>query len=158
MREPDPFDLERFVVAQAPVYRQVTAELARGRKESHWMWFIFPQMRGLGRSAMAEYYGIGSLDEARAYLAYPLLGARLRECVGLVNRVEGRPARAIFGSPDDMKFGSSLTLFARTGGGEAVFTEALAKYFGGVEDAATMALLAPGGGPDPAQKSDAARK
>ena len=138
----DPFSLQRFVAAQEPVYAQVTAELRVGRKRTHWMWFVFPQIAGLGHSAMAQRYALGSLDEARAYLAHPVLGPRLRECVRLVLNVEGRDAHAIFGSPDDMKFRSSLTLFARAAPGEAIFRDALVKYFGGAEDAATLAKLA----------------
>ena len=138
----DPFDLERFVAAQDPVFAQVAAELRAGRKRSHWMWFVFPQIAGLGFSAMAQRYALGSLDEARAYLAHPVLGSRLRECVALVRDVEGRDAHAIFGSPDDMKFRSCLTLFARAAPGEALFRDALEKYYGGAEDAATLAKLA----------------
>ena len=108
----DPCDLARFVLAQAPVFERVCAELAAGRKDSHWMWFIFPQLKGLGSSPTAERYGIGSLAEARAYLAHPLLGKRLRTCTQLVNRVEGRTAQAIFGYPDYLKFRSCMTLFA----------------------------------------------
>ena len=109
---PDPFDLDRFVQAQDPVLAQVRRELGEGRKRSHWMWFVFPQLRGLGRSATARHYGIGSLAEARAYLAHPALGSRLVECTGLVNRIEGRSAHQIFGGLDDLKFHSSMTLFA----------------------------------------------
>ncbi len=108
----DAFDLDRFVRAQDPVLAQVRRELGEGRKRSHWMWFVFPQLRGLGRSAMAQHYGIGSLDEARAYLAHPVLGPRLVECTGLVNRVEGRSVHEISGGPDDLKFHSSVTLSA----------------------------------------------
>lgn len=141
MRDKDPHDLQRFVDAQQPVYAQVLAELRAGRKASHWMWFIFPQLRGLGSSPMAQHYGIASLDEARAYLAHPLLGARLRECSALVAAVQGRSAHQLFGSPDDMKFRSSMTLFAHAADDDAVFVECLAKYYGGVEDAATLARL-----------------
>ena len=140
----DPHDLERYVRAQEPVFAQVCAELAAGRKQSHWMWFIFPQLRGLGSSSMAERYAIGSLAEARAYLAHPLLGERLRTCTQLVNRIEGRTAREILGYPDDLKFRSSMTLFARAtaGGGSEPFGAALAKYFAGEEDPLTRELLA----------------
>jgi uncharacterized protein (DUF1810 family) len=138
----DPYQLQRFIDAQEPVQFRVRAELRAGRKQSHWMWFIFPQIRGLGRSEMAQRYGIGSLDEARAYLAYPVLGARLRECCELVYAVQGRTANEIFGSPDDMKFKSSLTLFGRAAPEEKVFADSLRKYFAGVEDPATLALLA----------------
>ena len=138
----DPYDLERYVRAQQPVFAQVCAELADGRKQSHWMWFIFPQLRGLGSSPMAQRYAIGSLAEARAYLDHPLLGERLRTCTQLVNRTEGRNARAIFGSPDDLKFRSSMTLFARaTAGDSEPFSAALAKYFAGEEDPLTRELL-----------------
>lgn len=137
----DPFHLERFVEAQDGVYERVCEELRQGEKRSHWMWFIFPQIRGLGRSPMAERFAIGSLDEARAYLGHPVLGARLRECTGLVNAVEGKPAGEIFGFPDDLKFHSSMTLFGRAGGGEAVLVAALEKYFGGKEDGATVARI-----------------
>jgi uncharacterized protein (DUF1810 family) len=140
----DPYDLERFVRAQQPVFEQVCVELAAGRKRSHWMWFIFPQLRGLGSSPTARRYAIGSLAEARAYLAHPLLGERLRACTQLVNRVEGRSAQAIFGHPDELKFRSSMTLFARAAaGGREPFDAALAKYFAGEEDGLTRELLAP---------------
>ena len=137
----DPCNLERFVAAQAPVYSTVLAELDAGRKRSHWMWFIFPQLAGLGRSAMARQYAIASLDEAAAYLAHPVLGARLLECSALMARVEGRSAHEILGDPDDMKFHSSMTLFARAAPLEPVFRQCLDKFFGGVDDAATLALL-----------------
>ena len=138
----DPFDLNRFTQAQEPVIARVLGELRAGRKQSHWMWFVFPQIRGLGRSEMAQRYGIGSLDEARAYLAHPVLGARLRECCQLAYAVQGRTANEIFGFPDDMKFKSSLTLFGRAAPQEKVFADCLRKYFAGVEDPATLALLA----------------
>src|SRR5882724_5032291 len=108
----DPYDLQRFVDAQNPVYDRVRAELRSGRKQTHWMWFIFPQIAGLGHSAMAQRYAISSLQEAQAYLDHAILGSRLRDCTGLVTRVEGRTAREILGPPDDMKFRSCLTLFA----------------------------------------------
>ncbi len=140
---PDPYQLERFVAAQDPVFAQVCAELAAGHKQSHWMWFIFPQLRGLGTSPMAERYAIGSLAEAHAYLAHPLLGERLRRCTELVNRVAGRSAQEIFGYPDYLKFRSSMTLFARAAAGASEpFTEALAKYFAGEDDPLTRGLLA----------------
>ncbi len=135
------FDLERFVRAQEPVMADVRRELAAGAKRSHWMWFVFPQLDGLGHSDMARRFAIGSLAEARAYLAHPVLGARLRECAGLVNAVAGRSAREILGSPDDLKFRSSATLFAAAGPGEAVFAESLRRFFGGVPDPATVRLL-----------------
>jgi uncharacterized protein (DUF1810 family) len=139
--EHDPYDLQRFVDAQEPVMPRVEAELRAGRKSSHWMWFVFPQMRGLGRSAMAERYGITSLDEARAYLAHPVLGMRLRACCSLVLAVQGSSAHQIFGSPDDSKFRSSLTLFSRAAPQETVFADCLRKYCDDVEDPATLALL-----------------
>ena len=132
---------ERFVSAQAPVYATVLAELSAGQKQSHWMWFIFPQLGALGRSPTAKFYGLAGLDDAQAYLAHEVLGPRLVECTGLVNAVSGRSAHEIFGSPDDLKFRSSVTLFRLAGGGE-VFETALAKYFDGAEDAATVRLVA----------------
>ena len=140
---PDPFDLERFVKAQAPVFEAALAELRAGEKRSHWMWFVFPQLRGLGQSSMAQFYGIGSLDEARAYLAHPVLGSRLKLCTEAVLAVERRSLHDIFGSPDDMKFGSSMTLFARASADEAnVFRQALDRYCEGRLDPRTEALLA----------------
>jgi len=137
----DPYDLARFVVAQEPIFAAATAELAAGRKRSHWMWFVFPQVAGLGASAMAQRYAIHSLAEAAAYLDHPLLGARLKECVGLVNKVEGRSAHEIFGSPDDLKFHSSMTLFAAAAPQEPLFGEALRKYFADRHDPLTLAKL-----------------
>ena len=137
----DPFNLARFVEAQDGSYPQALRELQAGAKRSHWMWFIFPQLAGLGSSAMAQRYAIQSLDEARAYLAHPLLGARLRACIEAALAVTSRSAHAIFGSPDDLKFRSSLTLFARAAPDEAVFRNALARYFDGVEDGRTLELL-----------------
>ncbi|MHB2210233.1 DUF1810 domain-containing protein [Methylobacterium sp. CM6257] len=137
----DVYDLDRFVEAQAGVYPRVLAELQAGEKRSHWMWFIFPQIAGLGSSPMAQRYAIGSLDEARAYLGHPLLGERLRACTRAVNAVSGRSAHAIFGSPDDMKFRSSMTLFARAAPDEPLFAEALARYFGAQPDPRTLAKL-----------------
>ncbi len=138
----DVFDLDRFVQAQQRTYAQATRELADGCKTSHWMWFVFPQLRGLGHSAMAMRFGIASLDEARAYLEHPLLGPRLHECVGEVLRIEGRSAHAIFGSPDDLKFRSCITLFACAAPEETLFESALRQYFDGQADARTLALLA----------------
>ena len=137
----DPFDLQRFVDAQAAVYERVRAELKNGRKQSHWMWFIFPQIAGLGHSAMAQRYAISSLDDAKAYLANPVLGPRLRECTSLVLQVVGKSALQILGSPDDMKFRSCMTLFARAAPEEALFRTALEKYFDGVEDSQTLTRL-----------------
>jgi uncharacterized protein (DUF1810 family) len=137
----DPFDLQRFVAAQDGVYDQACDELRDGRKASHWMWFVFPQLRGLGHSAMAIRYGIASLEEARAYLRHPLLGPRLQECTRLALRVEGRAITQILGPPDDLKFRSCMTLFQRADPDEALFGEALRKYFGGAPDARTLELL-----------------
>ncbi|HEY1147211.1 MAG TPA: DUF1810 domain-containing protein [Pseudoduganella sp.] len=137
----DEFDLQRFVDAQHDVYGSVRAELSAGRKRSHWMWFIFPQLAGLGFSAMAERYAISGLAEARAYLAHPLLGARLRECCALVLALQETTAHAIFGSPDDMKFRSSLTLFAQAAPDEPLFSDCLRRYFGGQPDQATLDRL-----------------
>jgi uncharacterized protein (DUF1810 family) len=145
MATDDPFDLERFVAAQAPVFDTVLAELRAGHKRSHWMWFVFPQLRGLGRSSTAMFYAIGSLDEARAYLAHGVLGPRLLLCSETVLRVGERSLRAIFGSPDDMKFGSAMTLFARATGTEgSVFHRALDRYCGGRMDERTLARLEAG--------------
>ena len=142
----DPYDLERFVEAQARCYARVLQELAAGEKTSHWMWFIFPQLRGLGMSSTARRFGLSGLEEARAYLAHPLLGARLRECTRSVLAVEGRTAHEIFGSPDDLKLRSCLTLFAQAAGPSPAaetrsFGEALAKYYGGEPDPRTLELL-----------------
>jgi uncharacterized protein (DUF1810 family) len=133
--------LERFVTAQAQIYPRVLAELKAGCKQSHWMWFIFPQIAGLGHSTMAQMYAIASLDEARAYLAHPLLGARLRECCQAVMTVEGKSAHDIFGSPDDVKFRSCLTLFAQAAPNETLFTDLLDKYFDGEADELTLQKL-----------------
>ena len=137
----DPFNLQRFVDAQAPVYERVVEELRAGQKRSHWMWFVFPQIAGLGHSSMAQKYAISSLEEAMGYLAHPLLGPRLRECTRLVNAVTGRTIEEIFGYPDDMKFRSSMTLFAKAGADPGVFGEALKKYFGGEPDEKTLECL-----------------
>ncbi len=139
----DPFSLERFVRAQddGGTYDQALAELRAGRKRSHWMWFVFPQIAGLGRSATAQAYAIADLAEARAYLTHPVLGPRLVECTGLVNKVEGRSVHQIFGSPDDLKFHSSMTLFAAADPEAPVFREALGKHFGGALDALTVEKL-----------------
>ncbi len=135
----DPYNLRRFEAAQEEVYARVCEELRAGEKRSHWMWFIFPQIRGLGRSPMAERFAIGSLDEARSYLGHPVLGGRLRECTSIVNGVEGKSASEIFGFPDDLKFCSSMTLFAKAGDEkDSAFEEALRKYFGGEMDRATL--------------------
>jgi len=133
--------LERFVQAQAPIYDQALRELRAGRKQSHWMWFVFPQIVGLGHSPMAQHYAIQNLAEARAYLAHPVLGARLRECCQAVMDVDGKSAHDIFGSPDDLKFRSSLTLFAHAAPDEALFHGLLKKYYAGEEDALTLEKL-----------------
>ena len=140
----DPFDLERFVAAQEEVMEQVRAELAAGRKQSHWMWFVFPQLGGLGHSAMARFYGISGLEEAAAYLRHPVLGPRLRDCVALVNAVPGQGAEQILGAVDALKFRSCLTLFAAADPDAAVFRAALARFFDGAADARTLALLESG--------------
>ena len=142
MTSSDPHDLGRFAQAQAPVYPQVLAELGAGCKRSHWMWFVFPQLAGLGHSAMARRYAIASLEEARAYLAHPVLGARLRECSALVLAAPGSDIHRIFGSPDDLKFHSCMTLFRRAAPDEAVFGQCLQKYFGGQSDPLTLVALA----------------
>jgi len=134
-------DLERFVREQDRDYEHVLAELRRGRKTSHWIWFIFPQIAGLGRSAMSQHFAIVSLDEARAYVAHPILGARLRACVGLLLEVEGRSADEIFGSLDAMKVRSSMTLFHRAAPDEPEFRQVLDRFYGGVADPATDGLL-----------------
>ena len=134
----DPFDLSRFVEAQAPVIDQVRRELQAGRKTSHWMWFVFPQMKGLGHSPMAQLYGIASLDEARAYLAHPVLGSRLRECTELVLLHRDRTIHEIFGSPDDLKFHSSMTLFDVATQQDDPFIIALHIHFNGKSDEATL--------------------
>ena len=140
----DRYNLTRYVEAQEPLFARVRAELAAGRKESHWMWFIFPQLVGLGSSPTARCYAIASVEEARAYLAHPVLGARLRECTRLVNRIEGRTIEEIFGYPDHLKFRSCMTLFA-CAAGEAgdgpLFREALRKYYAGEEDPLTRERL-----------------
>jgi uncharacterized protein (DUF1810 family) len=135
------YHLERFVDAQASVYPDVLDELRRGRKTGHWIWFIFPQIEGLGRSAMSQEFSIASLDEARAYLAHALLGARLRECAELVLAAEGRTADQIFGPLDAMKLRSCVTLFHRAAPDEAVFAQVLDRFYDGVADRATDALL-----------------
>ena len=134
------YDLDRFVSAQNPVYEQVCRELRAGRKTSHWMWFVFPQIAGLGMSPMAQRYAIVSRAEAKAYAAHAILGARLRECTRLVLAVENRTLRQIFVSPDDMKFKSSMTLFARAADDNLLFVQAIEKYCGGLFDERTIDL------------------
>ena len=138
---PDPFNLRRFDDAQRPAIDRVLAELRAGQKRSHWMWYVFPQISGLGSSPMAQKFAISSLAEASAYLDHPVLGPRLRECTGLVNAVEGRSIEAVFGYPDHLKFHSSMTLFARTAPHEPVFQAALQKFFAGRLDQLTLAQL-----------------
>lgn len=153
---PDPYNLQRFLDAQAEVYQEVLSELRSGRKTSHWMWFTFPQLQGLGRSSTAQYFAIASLDEARAYLAHRVLGPRLRECTELVNRIENRTVAQVFGAPDDLKFRSSMTLFLRASQSQSSaapsrasndssrsnsFAAALEKYFAGKPDPLTLSLL-----------------
>ena len=137
----DPHDLRRFVDAQNPVYDQVCSELRRGYKQGHWMWFIFPQIEGLGHSEMARKFAICSLEEARAYIRHPILGPRLIQCTKLVTHTAGRTIQQIFGYPDDLKFRSSMTLFAHATPDNQVFEDALHKYFGGQYDHLTLARL-----------------
>ena len=141
MSPKDPHELERFVAAQAAVYPQVLAELGRGLKASHWMWFVFPQLKSLGRSATAKRFGIASRAEAAAYLAHPLLGERLLECTRLMLFVEGKTALQVLGSPDDLKFRSSVTLFAAPEPTAPEFQLALAKYYAGEADDETVRML-----------------
>jgi uncharacterized protein (DUF1810 family) len=147
MTRADPFDLERFVTAQAPVFSAVLTELHAGRKRTHWMWFVFPQLGGLGRSSMATFSGIASLHEARAYLGHPLLGPRLDLCTRIVLELEAGSLHEIFGSPDDLKFQSSMTLFEPT----SVFYRALDRWCGGALDPQTVKLLEAGGKPGSAR-------
>ena len=135
------FNLERFVQAQAPLYATVVKELKAGRKAGHWMWFIFPQIAGLGSSAAAREFAIVSADEAAAYLAHPLLGKRLRDCSALVLAIGNKQAADIFAAPDDLKFHSSMTLFADVAPDEAVFQDCINKFFGGESDPATVDAL-----------------
>jgi uncharacterized protein (DUF1810 family) len=138
----DPFDLQRFIAAQAPVHAQALMELRQGRKRSHWMWFVFPQLRGLGLSQTAQHFGMSGLEDARAYLAHPLLGPRLRACTEAVLAVEGRRLHDIFGSPDDLKFVSSMTLFSIAARDQSsVFDQAIDRSCDGQRDARTLALL-----------------
>jgi len=136
----DPYDLQRFVDAQDPVINQVKNEWRSGRKRTHWMWFVFPQFAGLGRSEMAQRYAISSREEAEAYLNHSILGPRLRECTGIVNTLDGRSANDIFGSPDDLKFRSSMTLFAEVADDPIPFRMALNKFYDDV-DQKTIELL-----------------
>jgi uncharacterized protein (DUF1810 family) len=139
----DAFQLDRFTDAQEPVFREALLELERGHKRTHWMWFVFPQHVALGMSATARHFGIHSLDEARAYLRHPVLGPRLKQCCETLMKVEGRTAHEIFGSPDDMKLRSCLTLFELAAPDEPVFAQCLEKYYGGERDERTLRLCAP---------------
>jgi uncharacterized protein (DUF1810 family) len=134
----DPYDLQRFVDAQNPIFNQVLAELRAGRKRSHWMWFVFPQIRGLGTSPMAKRFAISAIAEAQAYLGHPILGSRLRECTRLVTEIKGRTIAEIFGYPDDLKFRSSMSLFAKATPDNRLFTRAIAKYFPEGDDPLTL--------------------
>lgn len=134
-------DLARFAQAQEGIFERALAELTAGRKQSHWMWFVFPQVAGLGHSTMAQRYAIADLNEARAYLAHPILGPRLKQCTQAVLAVDGKTAHDIFGTPDDLKFRSSMTLFAAAAPDEPLFRAALGKYFGGEADALTLSKL-----------------
>jgi uncharacterized protein (DUF1810 family) len=137
----DPFNLQRFVQAQDPVFERVQRELDEGRKRSHWMWFVFPQFAGLGGSEMSRRFAIGSAGEARAYLAHELLGARLRTCTQFVLKVQQRSIAEIFGHPDDLKFHSSMTLFAQFTDEDSLYSQALERYFHGILDEWTLQLL-----------------
>ncbi|WP_059019165.1 DUF1810 domain-containing protein [Mycobacterium sp. M26] len=137
----DPFDLQRFVDAQGGAYERAVAELRAGAKRSHWIWYVFPQLKGLGSSSTATFYGISSLAEAQAYLAHPVLGRRLRDCARIVAGLRGRSASDIFGWPDDMKVRSSMTLFANATEDNADFLSVLDTLYGGEQDARTLALL-----------------
>jgi uncharacterized protein (DUF1810 family) len=139
----DPYNLNRFVEAQNRVYHQVCSELRQGSKQSHWMWFVFPQIKGLGYSPMSKAFAISSLEEAKAYLRHPILGPRLLECTKLVNSTSGLTIHDIFGSPDDLKFHSSMTLFAHAEPDNPVFVEALRKFFGSRYDQLTLDQLSP---------------
>jgi len=140
-REENAPDLERFVAAQNPVYAAVLAEMAAGHKASHWMWFVFPQLKVLGRSSMAQHFGLVSKDEALAYWGHPVLGQRLKECTESVLNIQSKTAHEIFGSPDDLKFRSCMTLFAQVAPQEPLFGQALGRFYGGKPDASTLALL-----------------
>lgn len=144
MTPSDPYDLQRFVEAQKDGMDDVLRELKAGRKRSHWMWFIFPQIKGLGSSSTARHFAIGSREEAAAYLDHPILGPRLRQCAELVTQVEGRSLREIFGSPDDLKFRSCMTLFAQVAADNRIFLDALEKHCGGQFDPLTMERLRTG--------------
>lgn len=137
----DPYNLQRFVDAQDPEYARVCSELRKGRKEGHWMWYIFPQIKGLGKSELSKKFAISSREEAHAYLEHPILGARLRECTGLVLNIHGRSIEKIFGDPDYLKFRSSMTLFVRIASDKSIFMNAIEKYYGGKFDPLTVERL-----------------
>jgi len=137
----DIFDLQRFVDAQNPLYGRVLSELAAGQKRSHWMWFVFPQIAGLGTSATAQHFALSGIEETNAYHTHRILGPRLLECTNLVMAIEDRTIHRIFGSPDDMKFRSSMTLFSHAATDDRIFDQALTKYFDGVGDPLTIGLL-----------------
>ncbi|WP_448108645.1 DUF1810 domain-containing protein [Pseudomonas azerbaijanoccidentalis] len=139
--QPDDFNLQRFIQAQDPVFNRVQAELNAGHKRSHWMWFVFPQFAGLGGSEMSRRYAIRSREEAQAYLEHPLLGARLRTCTQEVLNIQQRSVKAIFGHPDDLKFHSSMTLFAQVAADDSPFHQALNQYFHGILDDWTLSLM-----------------
>lgn len=141
MANNDPYDLGRFVSAQATIFESALAELGNGQKKSHWMWFIFPQIEGLGYSEISRFYSIKSMQEARQYLSHPILGPRLLKCAETVLALNGKTASEIFGSPDDLKFKSSMTLFACVTDSDPVFAHALEKYFDGERDKKTEFLL-----------------
>jgi len=137
----DPYNLQRFVDAQSGVFEQAEQELRQGRKRGHWMWFVFPQIKGLGSSGLAQHFALASIGEAQAYLNHPVLGPRLRECSQLVTLVDGRSIEDIFDYPDNLKFRSPMTIFARATPDNQVFLDALQKYFGGEFDRSTLELL-----------------
>lgn len=141
MNDTDPYNLQRFLDAQRDTYARVLTELRAGRKQSHWMWYVFPQLKGLGHSPMAEKFAISSLDEAEAYLRHPVLGQRLRECTALVTAIDGLSIEDIFGYPDCLKFHSSMTLFAKAADDDEIFTAALKKYHRAELDEQTMQRL-----------------
>lgn len=141
---PEHYNLQRFLDAQAPVFEQVVAELRAGQKTSHWMWFVFPQLRGLGSSALASRFGISSLAEAEAYLQHPVLGDRLRQCARLALDANRHSITQLFAPPDDLKFRSSMTLFLHASPEQRVFQEALDRYFGGAPDPLTLERLGAG--------------
>jgi uncharacterized protein (DUF1810 family) len=137
----DHFFLNRFIDAQDPVYERVWGEICEGHKQTHWMWFVFPQLAGIGDSDMSRTYGLSGIEEARAYLAHPILGERLVECTSQVNRLDERPISHVFSFPDDLKFHGSMTLFREASNGGSVFRQALDKYFDGAPHDITMRLL-----------------